>query len=80
MFLIQFTNVGFVNFHSLTQRTYTSSVLGPADRSFSSSQDQERSLTEYIQHLETVQQRLGGGRPGRMRPVGNDLKLLPSFT
>ncbi|KAI2663332.1 Pericentrin [Labeo rohita] len=48
----------------LNQRTYTSPVLGPAERSFSSSQDQERSLTEYIQHLETVQQRLGAGRPG----------------
>ncbi|XP_043097699.1 pericentrin isoform X2 [Puntigrus tetrazona] len=48
----------------LNHRTYTSSVLGPAERSFSSSQDQERSLTEYIQHLETVQQRLGAGRPG----------------
>ncbi|XP_058634114.1 pericentrin isoform X4 [Onychostoma macrolepis] len=47
----------------LNHRTYTSSVLGPAERSFSSSQDQERSLTEYIQHLETVQQRLGAGRP-----------------
>ncbi|ROL41764.1 Pericentrin [Anabarilius grahami] len=44
-------------------RMYTSSVLGPAERSISSSQDQERSLTEYIQHLETVQQRLGAGHP-----------------
>ncbi|KAK2888943.1 hypothetical protein Q8A67_014318 [Cirrhinus molitorella] len=48
----------------LNHRTYTSPVLGPAERSFSSSQDQERSLTEYIQHLETVQQRLGAARPG----------------
>ncbi|KTF88214.1 hypothetical protein cypCar_00010608 [Cyprinus carpio] len=48
----------------LNHRTYTTPVLGPAERSFSSSQDQERSLTEYIQHLETVQQRLGAGRPG----------------
>uniref|UniRef100_A0A673GK30 Pericentrin-like n=1 Tax=Sinocyclocheilus rhinocerous TaxID=307959 RepID=A0A673GK30_9TELE len=47
----------------LNHRTYTTPVLGPAERSFSSSQDQERSLTEYIQHLETVQQRLGAGRP-----------------
>uniref|UniRef100_A0A9J7XTJ4 Pericentrin n=1 Tax=Cyprinus carpio carpio TaxID=630221 RepID=A0A9J7XTJ4_CYPCA len=45
----------------LNHRTYTTPVLGPAERSFSSSQDQERSLTEYIQHLETVQQRLGSG-------------------
>ncbi|XP_051752168.1 pericentrin [Ctenopharyngodon idella] len=44
-------------------RMYTSSVLGPAERSISSSQDQERSLTEYIQHLETVHQRLGAGHP-----------------
>ncbi|XP_051562982.1 pericentrin isoform X2 [Myxocyprinus asiaticus] len=48
----------------LHNRMYPSPVLGPADRSCSSSQDQERSLTEYIQHLETVQQRLGAGRPG----------------
>ncbi|XP_048056654.1 pericentrin isoform X5 [Megalobrama amblycephala] len=48
----------------LNNRMYTSSVLGPAERSISSSQDQERSLTEYIQHLETVQQRLGAGHPG----------------
>ncbi|KAK7154978.1 hypothetical protein R3I93_009814 [Phoxinus phoxinus] len=45
-------------------RMYTSSVPGPAERSVSSSQDQERSLTEYIQHLETVQQRLGASHPG----------------
>ncbi|XP_051985694.1 pericentrin [Xyrauchen texanus] len=48
----------------LHNRMYPSPVLGPADRSCSSSQDQERSLTEYIQHLETVQQRLGASRPG----------------
>ncbi|XP_042613812.1 A-kinase anchor protein 9-like isoform X2 [Cyprinus carpio] len=48
----------------LNHRMYTSPVLGPAERSFSSTQDQERSLTEYIQHLETVQQRLGAGCPG----------------
>ncbi|XP_059427488.1 pericentrin isoform X2 [Carassius carassius] len=47
----------------LNHRTHTTPVLGPAERSFSSSQDQEHSLTEYIQHLETVQQRLGAGRP-----------------
>ncbi|XP_051997412.1 pericentrin-like [Xyrauchen texanus] len=48
----------------LHNRMYPSPVLGPADRSCGSSQDQECSLTEYIQHLETVQQRLGAGRPG----------------
>ncbi|XP_056122998.1 pericentrin isoform X2 [Rhinichthys klamathensis goyatoka] len=48
----------------LNNRMYTSSVPGPAEHSFSSSQDQERSLTEYIQHLETVQQRLGAAHPG----------------
>ncbi|XP_077055534.1 pericentrin isoform X6 [Siphateles boraxobius] len=47
----------------LNNRMYTSSVPGPAERSLSSSQDQERSLTEYIQHLETVQQRLGASHP-----------------
>ncbi|KAG1942369.1 pericentrin [Pimephales promelas] len=48
----------------LNNRMYTSSVPGPAEHSFSSSQDQERSLTEYIQHLETVQHRLGAAHPG----------------
>ncbi|XP_026069961.1 pericentrin isoform X2 [Carassius auratus] len=48
----------------LNHRMYTSPVLGAAERSFSSTQDQERSLTEYIQHLETVQQRLGAACPG----------------
>ncbi|XP_059416733.1 pericentrin-like [Carassius carassius] len=48
----------------LNNRMYPSPVLGAAERSFSSTQDQERSLTEYIQHLETVQQRLGAGCPG----------------
>ncbi|XP_073808702.1 pericentrin isoform X4 [Danio rerio] len=47
----------------LNHRMYTSPVLGAAERSFSSTQDQERSLTEYIQHLETVQQRLGAACP-----------------
>ncbi|XP_057193432.1 pericentrin isoform X3 [Triplophysa rosa] len=45
-------------------RMYTGTVSGPSDRSFSSSQDQERSLKEYIQHLENVQQRLGAACPG----------------
>lgn len=80
VFLIQMSDSLTLTLFFLTQRTYTTPVLGPAERSFSSSQDQERSLTEYIQHLETVQQRLGAGRPGRMRPVGSDLKLLSSFT
>ncbi|XP_051568974.1 pericentrin-like [Myxocyprinus asiaticus] len=48
----------------LHNRMYPSPVLGPVDRSCSSSQDQEHSLTEYIQHLETVQQRLRAGFPG----------------
>ncbi|XP_055068411.2 pericentrin isoform X2 [Misgurnus anguillicaudatus] len=48
----------------LNNRMYPGPVLGPADRSFGSSQDQERSLTEYIQHLENVQQRLGAVCPG----------------
>ncbi|XP_056606327.1 pericentrin isoform X2 [Triplophysa dalaica] len=45
-------------------RMYTGTVSGPSDRSFSSSQDQERSLKDYIQHLENVQQRLGAACPG----------------
>ncbi|XP_065096299.1 pericentrin isoform X2 [Paramisgurnus dabryanus] len=48
----------------LNNRMYPGPVLGPSDRSFGSSQDQERSLTEYIHHLENVQQRLGAVCPG----------------
>ncbi|XP_032030441.1 pericentrin isoform X4 [Hylobates moloch] len=33
------------------------------ERSLTASQDQEHSLTEYIHHLEVIQQRLGGGLP-----------------
>ncbi|XP_056315576.1 pericentrin [Danio aesculapii] len=58
----------------LNHRMYTSPVLGAAERSFSSTQDQERSLTEYIQHLETVQQRLGAARPGSPSVLPNARK------
>ncbi|XP_031414935.1 pericentrin isoform X2 [Clupea harengus] len=44
-------------------RMYASPVLLQTERSLSASQDAERSLTEYIQHLETIQQRLGAVRP-----------------
>ncbi|XP_036093966.1 pericentrin isoform X3 [Rousettus aegyptiacus] len=36
-----------------------------SERSPTASQDPERSLTEYIHHLETIQQRLGGVPPDR---------------
>ncbi|XP_057552637.1 pericentrin isoform X4 [Hippopotamus amphibius kiboko] len=35
-----------------------------SERSLTASQDPERSLTEYIHHLEVIQQRLGGAPPG----------------
>ncbi|KAK1798755.1 hypothetical protein P4O66_007039, partial [Electrophorus voltai] len=41
------------------------SVSTLAERTLTPSQDQERSLAEYIQHLENVQQRLGAIRPGK---------------
>ncbi|KAJ8352321.1 hypothetical protein SKAU_G00237970 [Synaphobranchus kaupii] len=44
----------------LHNRLYPSPALMPAEVSLTLSQDPERSLTEYIQHLETIQQRLGG--------------------
>ncbi|KAL6455980.1 hypothetical protein MHYP_G00358310 [Metynnis hypsauchen] len=48
----------------LHNRGYPSSVLAPSERTITPSQDQERSLAEYIHHLENVQQRLGAIRPG----------------
>ncbi|TRY82084.1 hypothetical protein DNTS_013476 [Danionella cerebrum] len=59
----------------LNHRVYTSPVRALADRSISSSQDQERSLTEYIEHLETVQQRLGAPRPGSSAVLPNARKI-----
>ncbi|KAI4902380.1 hypothetical protein NFI96_018847, partial [Prochilodus magdalenae] len=47
----------------LHNRGYPSSVLAPSERTITPSQDQERSLAEYIHHLENVQQRLGAIRP-----------------
>ncbi|XP_072539723.1 pericentrin isoform X2 [Salminus brasiliensis] len=48
----------------LHNRGYPSSLLAPSERTLTPSQDQERSLAEYIQHLENVQQRLGAIQPG----------------
>ncbi|KAF5895396.1 pericentrin-like isoform X1 [Clarias magur] len=42
---------------------YSSSILAPSERTLTPSQEQERSLTDYIHHLENVQQRLGAVRP-----------------
>ncbi|XP_053085782.1 pericentrin isoform X3 [Pangasianodon hypophthalmus] len=42
---------------------YSSSILAPSERTLTPSQEQERSLTDYIHHLESVQQRLGAVRP-----------------
>ncbi|NXG81003.1 PCNT protein, partial [Baryphthengus martii] len=36
-----------------------------SDKSLASTQDPERSLTEYIHRLEVIQQRLGGVQPGK---------------
>uniref|UniRef100_W5KBH1 Pericentrin n=1 Tax=Astyanax mexicanus TaxID=7994 RepID=W5KBH1_ASTMX len=48
----------------LHNRGYPSSLLAPSERTLTPSQDQERSLAEYIQHLEHVQHRLGAIQPG----------------
>ncbi|XP_060683683.1 pericentrin isoform X3 [Hemiscyllium ocellatum] len=48
-------------------RSHFSPGGGPDQSSHSSSQDPERSLTEYIQRLEAIQQRLGGTSPGTAR-------------
>ncbi|XP_049335113.1 pericentrin isoform X2 [Astyanax mexicanus] len=48
----------------LHNRGYPSSLLAPSERTLTPSQDQERSLAEYIQHLEHVQHRLGAVQPG----------------
>lgn len=47
----------------LQHRVYSSPTLA-AERTGEASQEAERSLTEYIHHLEKVQQRLGGGHSG----------------
>ncbi|KGL98371.1 Pericentrin, partial [Charadrius vociferus] len=36
-----------------------------SEKSLVPTQDPERSLTEYIHHLEVIQQRLGGMQPGK---------------
>ncbi|XP_048390186.2 pericentrin isoform X3 [Stegostoma tigrinum] len=48
-------------------RSHSSPGGGPDQSSLSSNQDPERSLTEYIQRLEAIQQRLGGTSPGTGR-------------
>ncbi|XP_066544674.1 pericentrin isoform X2 [Amia ocellicauda] len=45
-------------------RSYPSAMVRSSERSLTPSQDPERTLTQYIQHLETIQQRLGGLQPG----------------
>ncbi|XP_032880109.1 pericentrin isoform X3 [Amblyraja radiata] len=53
--------------YRLQIRTYISPGGGQDQSGFSSNQDPERSLTEYIQRLEAIQQRLGGTSPGTSR-------------
>ncbi|XP_048454663.1 pericentrin isoform X2 [Rhincodon typus] len=48
-------------------RSHFSPGGGPDQSSLSGNQDPERSLTEYIQRLEAIQQRLGGTSPGTAR-------------
>uniref|UniRef100_A0A8C7AUQ9 Pericentrin/AKAP-450 centrosomal targeting domain-containing protein n=1 Tax=Neovison vison TaxID=452646 RepID=A0A8C7AUQ9_NEOVI len=49
--------------HQLRWERSTPSPDSRSERSLAASQDPERSLTEYIHHLEMVQQRLGGAPP-----------------
>ncbi|XP_078259877.1 pericentrin isoform X3 [Rhinoraja longicauda] len=53
--------------YRLQIRPYFSSGGGQDQSGLSSNQDPERSLTEYIQRLEAIQQRLGGTSPGTSR-------------
>ncbi|XP_041056618.1 pericentrin isoform X8 [Carcharodon carcharias] len=64
--------------HQSPQSPYRSQIRshfspgGGQDQScLSSNQDPERSLTEYIQRLEAIQQRLGGTSPGTARRRSN---------
>ncbi|NXA43257.1 PCNT protein, partial [Eudromia elegans] len=41
------------------------STSSASEKSLASTQDPERSLTEYIHRLEVIQQRLGGVQPGK---------------
>ncbi|NWZ19548.1 PCNT protein, partial [Asarcornis scutulata] len=43
----------------------TPSTSSASEKSFVPTQDPERSLTEYIHHLEVIQQRLGGLQLGK---------------
>ncbi|XP_051854311.1 pericentrin-like isoform X3 [Antechinus flavipes] len=51
-------------------RLWDRSLTSPSSSAdvYDSSQDPEHSLTEYIHHLEVIQQRLGGVQPGRSHP------------
>ncbi|XP_074120580.1 pericentrin isoform X3 [Sminthopsis crassicaudata] len=51
-------------------RMWDRSLTSPSSSAdaYDSSQDPEHSLTEYIHHLEVIQQRLGGVQPGRSHP------------
>ncbi|KAG9340841.1 hypothetical protein JZ751_020033 [Albula glossodonta] len=62
----------------LHNRMYSSPVLVPVEGSVTSSQDPERSLTEYIQHLEAVQQRLVGMQPADVGPQYGDVFVTVS--
>ncbi|XP_062907590.1 pericentrin isoform X3 [Mobula hypostoma] len=53
--------------YRLQNRSYFSLGGGQDQSVLSSNQDPERSLTEYIQRLEAIQQRLGGTSPGTSR-------------
>ncbi|KFO93369.1 Pericentrin, partial [Buceros rhinoceros silvestris] len=41
------------------------SMSSASEKPLAPTQDPERSLTEYIHHLEVIQQRLGGAQPGQ---------------
>ncbi|XP_065526635.1 pericentrin-like [Lathamus discolor] len=51
--------------HRLPHRLHPSTSSG-SDKSLVPTEDPERSLTEYIHHLEVIQQRLGGMHPGQV--------------
>ncbi|XP_078407771.1 pericentrin isoform X3 [Cetorhinus maximus] len=57
--------------YRLQIRSHFSPGGGQDQSCLSSNQDPERSLTEYIQRLEAIQQRLGGTSPGTARRRSN---------
>ncbi|NXL09198.1 PCNT protein, partial [Mesembrinibis cayennensis] len=50
--------------HCLHNRSHTS-TSSASEKSLVPTQGPEQSLTEYIHHLEVIQQRLGGVQPGK---------------